>query len=522
MEKKNFLITNFDLSICLIIYSILAIFSINYYHFNLGTDGISYLSIAENYVNGCWSLAINGYWSPLYSWLLTPIIFFDYNVSTAPYVTRIVSLVAGFVTIISLNRLSLTFNLNRTVKKVLLITSIPMILFYSIFKDTPDVLVVCLLVYYFSFIFDENYPNYWINGAICGFLGGMGFLTKTYIFPFFMVHFLFFNFLYYFKGLKKNRKGVKKNLIVGLVVFLAISGIWITTLSLKYDKPTIGTTTEYNHAIVGPEYGNHPVYSIGLIRPPNPSATSTWEEPSLVKLNDWSPFESREYFEFQLKLTKDNLLKTAIIFEYYSLLSLAIIFISLYFILKLKTERSFKNRLIYIMLTIFIYSSGYLLIFVEERYLWPAITLMMFCGFYIISTLYKEKNLSLKFRNIFLVILMVSFIFTPAFELFIYPSTDNGLYDLSKTLQNDYGLQGNIASNGHWENTLAISYYLNNQYYGLPKNIIDPVELKNELIANNITYYFVWGDSNNVQVINYNELTNGRIQGLRIYGRTYN
>lgn len=117
---------------------------------------------------------------------------------------------------------------------------------------------------------------------------------------------------------------------------------------------------------------------------------------------------------------------------------------------------------------------------------------------------------------------MVSFIFTPAFELFIYPSTDNGLYDLSKTLQNDYDLQGNIASNGHWENTLAISYYLNNQYYGLPKNIIDPVELKNELIANNITYYFVWGDSNNVQVINYNELTNGRIQGLRIYERTYN
>lgn len=33
-------------------------------------DGVAYLDIAENYARGAWSVAINGYYSPLYSWLM--------------------------------------------------------------------------------------------------------------------------------------------------------------------------------------------------------------------------------------------------------------------------------------------------------------------------------------------------------------------------------------------------------------------------------------------------------------------
>ena len=33
-------------------------------------DGISYLDIGEAYLHGNWSMAINGYWSPLYSLIL--------------------------------------------------------------------------------------------------------------------------------------------------------------------------------------------------------------------------------------------------------------------------------------------------------------------------------------------------------------------------------------------------------------------------------------------------------------------
>ncbi|EKQ52020.1 MAG: hypothetical protein B655_2030 [Methanobacterium sp. Maddingley MBC34] len=520
MEKRNLLFEHGDLILILVIYSFLAFFSINYHHYRLGADGMSYIAIAENYLKGDWTNAINGYWSPLYSWLMTPIISFGFKIDYAAYVTRVVSLIVGFFTIIGLSRLSSTFKLHSQIKRALLITSIPMILFFAIYYDTPDLLVVCLLVYYFSIIFNENYSDSWVNGALCGFFGGIAFLSKTYILLFFLAHFIFFNLLYSFKGLKLQKSGVRKNFIIGLAIFLVISGIWIGTISTKYDKLTIGTSTEYNHALIGPEYQNHPVYFVGLIEPPNPSATSTWENPSLVKLNDWSPFESGEYFEFQLKTIYKTLLQTTIIIEYYSILSLAIIIMSLYFIFRSDTKKSLKDKLIYLMVTIFIYTSGYLLIFIQERYLWPTIILIMFCGFILINSFEKKSNLNMKYRNIFLVILMFSFIFAPAYELLIYPSTDSSGYVLSKTLKNDYGIQGNIASNNLWGETLEVTYYLNSKYYGLPKNTNNSQELQNELEACNIDYYFVWGDSNNVNLSDYREITNGKIQGLCIYKRT--
>src|SRR5437763_13830751 len=38
--------------------------------FTMNPDGISYLDIGDAYWRGDWHMAINAYWSPLYSWLL--------------------------------------------------------------------------------------------------------------------------------------------------------------------------------------------------------------------------------------------------------------------------------------------------------------------------------------------------------------------------------------------------------------------------------------------------------------------
>ncbi len=40
------------------------------YRFYIEPDGVNYLDVADAYRRGDWSSAINGYWSPLYSWLL--------------------------------------------------------------------------------------------------------------------------------------------------------------------------------------------------------------------------------------------------------------------------------------------------------------------------------------------------------------------------------------------------------------------------------------------------------------------
>src|SRR5579859_310692 len=40
------------------------------YRFYIEPDGINYLDIADAYLRRDWGSALNGYWSPLYSWLL--------------------------------------------------------------------------------------------------------------------------------------------------------------------------------------------------------------------------------------------------------------------------------------------------------------------------------------------------------------------------------------------------------------------------------------------------------------------
>ena len=40
------------------------------YRFWIEPDGVNYLDVANAYLRHDWSVAINSYWSPLYSWLL--------------------------------------------------------------------------------------------------------------------------------------------------------------------------------------------------------------------------------------------------------------------------------------------------------------------------------------------------------------------------------------------------------------------------------------------------------------------
>ena len=41
----------------------------------INPDGVSYLDVADKYLQGDWTWAVNAYWSPLYSWLLGAALF---------------------------------------------------------------------------------------------------------------------------------------------------------------------------------------------------------------------------------------------------------------------------------------------------------------------------------------------------------------------------------------------------------------------------------------------------------------
>lgn len=536
--KNNlFLDENWDLMLVLILFLVLASIFFKYYQYQagFGSDTISYINIAKAYASGNWVDAINAYWSPLYSWLMTPFLLFGSTPLYALYVSKIVSLIIGFFTIIGVRRLYLKFEMDILVNRIFLFSLIPVIIYFSLSINTPDLLVVLILVYYLSFIFDVKYPNKLVYGVLCGFCGSLAYLTKSYLFFFFIIHFLFFNFFYLFKFSNKEKKQkLFKNLILGFTVFFVISGLWIGSISDKYGKLTISTAGEYNYAIMGPKNTDsfnidlsgislsiikpiHPLYTVGLIKPPYNISNSIWDEPSFTKIDKWSPFSSWKNFKYQLDIIEKNILYSLVLIESFFAIALMIIISGLLFVLSSKPEKLSRHRMLYLLITMFIYIGGYCLILVEWRYFWFIFILIMFIGYFLVDNLYKNGITNLNWRNLLLIILLLSFVIQPIYELVLFSDSDNSIIILSNKLKTDYRIKGNIASDDNWGEMVTISYFLNTKYYGLPKKTNSTIDLQKELEEKKIDYFFVWNKANNKTLYNYKEITGGVIRYLLIY-----
>ena len=518
--KVNHIKHNLDLILVIIIYFIIGVCLLNYYQYGLNADGISYISIAQEYLNGHFADAVNGCWSPLFSWLLIPFLPFSSSPQFTVCLTKVLSLITGVLTIMGVKLLISRFEIDKKTETLMLFALIPIILSFLFSIISPDILVTTILIYYLYIIFDSNYSNKKYTGVLCGILGALAYLSKSYALPFFLAHFLLFNLFYYFKGTNKEKqRKILKNLILGLMVFFIISGVWIALISDKYGKLTFGTAGDYNYALVSPHSGGDFVYYAGLIKPPNEFAVSAWEDPSYFKMKTWNVLESWDNFKYQLMLILSNTVKIISIFEVASLFSVIIFITSIIMVFKLKLKKVSKNKLIYLIITILLYSGGYSLIFIEPRYLWLINILLLIMGGYLLNLLSQRGFLRGTIKNILFVFLILSFVVNPINSLILNLDIGKDSYSLSEALEYTYGVHGNLASNDDWRVSDYIAYYTCSKYYGQTKGNESYTDLKKELKANNIDYYFVWGSSkeNNYLSSNFKEITNGTINLLRIY-----
>lgn len=507
--------------LALIIYSvagIITLFLLKYYQYPINPDVISYICISQKYASGDFSNAINGYWGPFFSWLLTPFLFFGSTPLQFVYLSEILSLIIGFFTLLGVRLLSCKFEIEEKIRTAMMFAMIPIVLYFWLRGVFVDLLILCIIIFYLNVIFSSKYQDKLLNGLACGIIGAMAYLTKSYALPFFVSHFLLFNFLYYININREKRKNVLKNLALGLTVFIAISGIWVGLISYKYDELTFGTTGGYNQKLIGPDYkGQHLMYS-QLLKPPNKTAISAWEDPSFIKMDSWSPLK---LWKYQLKIIWKNLKDTIDIYLSFSFLSIIIILVAMLMYIKYPKKQVLKKNIIYPLLTLGLYSAGYLLILVEDRYLWIVYILLLLMGGYLLTVLFKNPFFDNKKKNILAVFFLLSFTTIPATN-FIYAINGDinseGIYELSQTLKNEYNVHGNIASNDEWRKSLYIAYFTNSKYYGQIRKNSSTNDLELELKKNNIDFYIVWGESGESGILpDYNDITGGKLHGLKIY-----
>ncbi len=117
---------------------------------------------------------------------------------------------------------------------------VPLTIYFAFSVITPDLLMVCSLIYYLYFLFSPNILIRYLTEYFVVYSLSLAYLSKSFALPFFLIHFFLINALYYFND-PSRRENTVKNLLLGILVFFLISGVWIGLISDKEGQFTYGT-----------------------------------------------------------------------------------------------------------------------------------------------------------------------------------------------------------------------------------------------------------------------------------------
>lgn len=473
------------LLIVLSIYLVGVILLFEKFQFNINPDAISYFSISKKYFISHYAEAINGYWGPLYSWLILPSFYFGIE----PVVfARLTNIIFTFLLFILIYYFSEIFKIEKRIQILCLYFFIVPALYFTFWYVTPDYLLLILFLMFILLILDENYLLKFRVTLFASFIAALMYYTKSYGLAFFLVFQTIVFFIFY---IRKNefRKKIIFNYVLSIVFFFLLISPWVYLISNKYGYLTFSTSGKINLLIVNPELNfHHPPIENGLISPSDKYAVSIWDDPDLNLYPDWSPFKSFSDFKhFSFNFLK-NVGKFLLMLFLFSPVGIIII----YFLRK----EIFKDlKVLLLTLALLINGLGYCFIYVESRYIWASLVLFAVVSFIPLKTFvekFSQKKILLYFIAILITVSSIPFIFL-AYRNYTY---DNRAYRYSKELQKKFEVKGNIASTSNWGFSLSLAYFLDSKYFGEEKLTIPDSAFISKLRNFNIDYLLHYGEPN--------------------------
>lgn len=286
----------------------------------LNPDAIAYMRIAGYYAAGQTELAVSGYWGPLLSWMMVPLL----KVGAAPMVAaRVVMALSGVVFLAGALAVFRAFRLPRLPLLFGAWVAASWSVFWSVRNITPDLLMaglVGLAVGGTMKLFlrssrrggeaDSSNSKFRIansefrirllsSAATAGGWWGLAYLAKAVALPLALVVSAALAVLA-LSGRRELRAAVGGRLGLVWLCTAIVAGPWIGVLTLHYGKFTFSTTGPIAHALAGPgpKAGSHPAMT--TLHQPDAGRMTQWEEPSRMAYEWWSPLASEENFRHQL------------------------------------------------------------------------------------------------------------------------------------------------------------------------------------------------------------------------------
>ena len=229
--------------------------------FTMNPDGISYLDIGDAYWSGDWHNAISPYWSPVYSWILgfflkvlKPTMYWEYPVvHLVNFLLYVISLACFefFLSTFIQDRKRRNLELQEQ-GQTGLSEGAWWILGYSLFISCsvaliglrlamPDFCVAAVVYLASAFLIRiANARGPWLTYAVLGAVLGIGYLSKSVLFPLSIVFLITALVLDYRKW---------KNIAVSALIFASISMPFILAISAHKGRLTIGESGRWNYLV---------------------------------------------------------------------------------------------------------------------------------------------------------------------------------------------------------------------------------------------------------------------------------
>ena len=303
--------------------------SLQYYRYLLNPDGVAYLRIAQYVQQGASELMISGYWGPLLSWLMVPLLALGVEALMAARLALMVSafvFLGGAVAVFAVMRLPRRHCITATWLTVYATIS------WTFREIAPDLLLSGLLCLATATALSPRWTQRCSGPLLSGTLFGIAYLTKAVAFPLaFMLTGL--SAVVQWRIYQRPQAATGRACLVALLWFALVATPWVVVLSVHYGHPTFSTSGKINHALAGPRDVDrfHPVYRVYHI--PEPGRLTQWEEPSVMAYHYWSPLERVDYFVYQgVRILKNSVLISLNLLRYDLLglgfLSLFIVFLA--------------------------------------------------------------------------------------------------------------------------------------------------------------------------------------------------
>lgn len=425
----------------------------------ISTDGISYIRIAQYYASGQFDLAVSGYWGPMLSWIIVPLLGFMEEPLSAAQMAMGISAIVYLMGCMAIFRV---LGIGSSAIFVALGIVVFMSVHWAVQGITPDLLMSGILCLAISRTLHPDWCDKRSVQFSAGLIFGAAYLAKAPGLPFAFILIVAAGLLWTVCQQTSPTRALR-GVAITLIGLMLVAGPWILILSLKYERVVFSTSAGISHAVMGPPGvgRGHPTFSDFLI--PEQGRVSSWEDPISKKYSHWSPFDSTENLRHQLRIVHSNVMKTIRMLKNFDWLGIGLVSVILGFLFHAPWRHNIRSdrwrwSAIFIGCLVVIFLPGY---GGEKRYYYSVYPFLLGGSLGYVEHLAKSRTGQVKILHVIaLALISLSFLLPFASTPF-FPQRPS--YQAAKVLKeklSTLNIIGPIASTSRLENIDSYTAFL--------------------------------------------------------------